>query len=113
MMMDDTAAPLTSELPRIIESLQLKRENFPTSEEVQRSRSGRAEEKKAASAQSIDEVKRDKYGNEFGSIEYWIAKGNEPKRPKVGDIVVLAGDNAVTESDPSLGEITPEQKAVL
>ena len=88
-------------------------ENFPTSEEVQRSRSGRAEEKKAASAQSIDEVKRDKYGNEFGSIEYWIAKGNEPKRPKVGDIVVLAGDNAVTESDPSLGEITPEQKAAL
>jgi hypothetical protein len=52
-------------------------------------------------AEHDEAIKKDKYGNEIGSIQYWVAKGCEPKRPKVGDLVILIGDSEpeVNDSD--------------
>lgn len=51
-------------------------DSFPSSEEVH----GAAMKAKAKKEEEKDDgVARDKYGNEVGSIEYWVAKGNEPK----------------------------------
>mmetsp|Transcript_3316 Transcript_3316/g.6205 ORF Transcript_3316/g.6205 Transcript_3316/m.6205 type:complete len:778 (+) Transcript_3316:3040-5373(+) len=88
-------------------------DSFPSSEEVH----GASTKAKAKKDEEKDDgIARDKYGNEVGSIEYWVAKGNEPKRLKVGDIVVLAGDNAEMET-PDAGEgeggITDAQKEIL
>ncbi|GMH65309.1 hypothetical protein TL16_g04165 [Triparma laevis f. inornata] len=89
-------------------------DSFPSSEEVH----GAAMKAKAKKEEEKDDgVARDKYGNEVGSIEYWVAKGNEPKRPKIGDIVVLSGDNAKMEGVEGEGEgeggITDAQKEIL
>ena len=45
----------------------------------------------------------DEHGNKFGSIEYWVMKGEKPKRLKVGDLVVLAGENIVTDATGAAG----------
>eukprot|EP00520_Triparma_pacifica_P015102 CAMPEP_0118651718 /NCGR_PEP_ID=MMETSP0785-20121206/10931_1 /TAXON_ID=91992 /ORGANISM="Bolidomonas pacifica, Strain CCMP 1866" /LENGTH=672 /DNA_ID=CAMNT_0006544181 /DNA_START=147 /DNA_END=2163 /DNA_ORIENTATION=- len=90
-------------------------DSFPSSEDVHGETAAKVgmnmTGKKKTVEKAVDNVKRDKYGNEVGSIEYWVAKGNEPKRPKVGDIVVLAGDNE--DVDYAGVEITEQQKNVL
>ena len=91
-------------------------DNFPSSEEVHGAKMTGGKKKKGEEKED-DGVERDKYSNEVGSIEYWVAKGNEPKRPKVGDIVVLAGDNVEEDDGDEEGEekieITEAQKADL
>eukprot|EP00518_Triparma_eleuthera_P017576 CAMPEP_0197546330 /NCGR_PEP_ID=MMETSP1320-20131121/972_1 /TAXON_ID=91990 /ORGANISM="Bolidomonas sp., Strain RCC2347" /LENGTH=797 /DNA_ID=CAMNT_0043105881 /DNA_START=187 /DNA_END=2580 /DNA_ORIENTATION=+ len=94
-------------------------DNFPSSEEIHGAGARGGKGAKKGEEKADDGVERDKYGNEVGSIEYWVAKGNEPKRPKVGDIVVLAGDNVEAEEgeeeekEEGKAEITEAQKADL
>jgi hypothetical protein len=52
-----------------------------------------------------------RYGNEVGSLEYWVAKDAEPKRPKVGDLVVLVGDGGDLEAAAEASAKTVEMIA--
>jgi len=61
-------------------------------------------EKKKKEEEKRNAVKTDKYGNEVGSIEFWVAKGCEPMRPKIGDLVVLIGDNEVNSNEEETKE---------
>ncbi len=68
--------------------------------------------KESASAAATPSAQVDRWGNEFGSIDYWVAKGASPKRPRVGDLVVLAGDNGDDFWDPHK-EVKLMMKTVL